>query len=225
MNDFHESFQVGEPDFRRLYIFGAGGSGREIAWFARQAWGDAIERVFVVDRPEYLSGDVNGIPVCLLDDLVPDSDVRCLTAVGDRGLRRRAVRALSERGFRFTRLVHPRAEVWGNIELGEGSIICAGAVVTTNVSVGAHVQVNVGCTVSHDVCIGDFATLSPGVHVSGHVVIESDAFLGTGASVVNGQTSKPLVIGEGGFVAAGACVTRSVEPGAFVAGVPAVRKR
>lgn len=111
------------------------------------------------------------------------------------------------------------------VELGDGVVVCAGSVVTTNVSLGNHVHVNVSCTISHDVSIGDYTTLSPGVHVSGHVEIAEDVFVGTGANIINGSATTPLVIGKGAVIAAGACVTRPVEPGALVAGVPAVRKR
>ena len=34
-NPFHQS----NPGFARLYIFGAAGSGREVAWLAEQCWG------------------------------------------------------------------------------------------------------------------------------------------------------------------------------------------
>ncbi len=111
------------------------------------------------------------------------------------------------------------------MEIAAGSVICAGSILTTNVAIGEHVHVNVGCTISHDVFIGDFSTLSPGVHVSGHVHIGRDVFIGTGANIINGSANGPIVIGDGAVIAAGACVTKSVEPGALMAGVPAVRKR
>jgi acetyltransferase-like isoleucine patch superfamily enzyme len=81
------------------------------------------------------------------------------------------------------------------------------------------------CTIGHDVVVGSYSTLSPGVHVSGNVRIGGNVFIGTGACIINGRASEPLTIGDGAVVAAGACVTRSVDPGAMVAGVPAIRKR
>ncbi len=56
-------------------------------------------------------------------------------------------------------------------------------------------------------------------------MIERGAYIGAGASILNSSRDSPLVIGAGAVVAAGACVTRPVEAGAMVAGVPAVRKR
>jgi sugar O-acyltransferase (sialic acid O-acetyltransferase NeuD family) len=221
MNNFH--FPV--PDFKRLMIFGAGGSGREVAWLAWQCWEDKVEVGFVVDRPEYLTGDVNQIPVRLLGDCESTPDVRYVAALGDPWQRRKAVAACEAHGLRSTILVHPRAEASDTVAMGVGSVICAGSILTVDVEIGAHVQVNLSCTISHDVRIGKFSTLSPGVHVSGNVRIGEGVFIGTGASIINGHSGAPLVIGDGAVIAAGSCVIESVEPASMVAGVPAVRKR
>lgn len=225
MNNSHNPFHSSVPAFRTLYIFGAGGSGREIAWLAEQAWGSAVQLMFLVDHPKYLHGQVNGIPVCLLSEARPLSDARFIVAIGDPALRRNAASACTAAGYQPTTLVHPRAEMSHWVELGEGVVICAGSVITTNLSIGKYVQINVCCSVSHDVKIGDFTTLSPGVHVSGNVQIGCNVFIGTGASIINGKPGTPLVISDSAVIAAGACVTGPVEAGALVAGVPATRKR
>lgn len=219
------SFYQPDPGFDRLYIFGAGGSGREIAWLAEQSWGNKVDLVFLVDQSAYLSGPVNDIPVRLVADVMSGEGDRFVVAVGDAALRRKAVAACMGAGLRPVTLIHPRVEMSTRVEVGEGSVICAGVIVTTNVVVGHHVHVNLDCTISHDVRLGDYATLSPGVHVSGHVEIGSDVFIGTGANIINGRAGDPLVISDGAVIAAGACVTKSVEPHALMAGVPAVRKR
>ena len=213
------------PDFRRLLIFGAGGSGREVAWLAEQSWGNSIEIVFLVDQQKYLSKPINGIAVRLLAQVEPSDDTRYFAAIGDPGDRRRVVSNCEACGLSATALLHPRAEISSRVELGSGTLVGAGCVVTTNVAIGRHVHINVSCSISHDVRIGDFSTLSPGVHVSGHVHIGENVFLGTGATIINGNAGNPLVIGDGAVIAAGACVTRTVPPGAMVAGVPAIQKR
>lgn len=213
------------PDFDHLLIFGAGGFGREVAWLARQALGASVTIEFVVDRPEYLSGAVSGLPVRLLSDCVASPRQRYVVALGDPIQRQRVVAACDALGLLATRLVHPRVEASDSVALGEGSVICAGSILTVDIDIRAHVQVNLGCTLGHDVVVGSYSTLAPGVHVSGNVLIGNAAYIGTGASIINGSVDHPLTIGDGAVVAAGACVTRSVEPGAMVAGVPAVRKR
>lgn len=220
-NPFHNP----KPDFDKLYIFGAGGSGREIAWLAEQSWGSRVAIEFLVDIPDYPIRHVNGHGIRLITEVQPHSSARMVIAIGDPSSRRRIAQLCATTGLRETLLVHPRAEISGSVELGSGTLVCAGAILTTNIRVGRHVHVNVDCTVSHDAIIGDFATLSPGVHVSGHVHIGEGAFIGTGANLINGSADAPLVIGNDAVIAAGACVTKSVEQGEMVAGVPATRRR
>lgn len=213
------------PGFRRLYIFGAGGHGRELAWLAEQSWPNQVELVFLVDNPKYLSLPINGVPVRLLDHESFDRVSRHVIALGDPQLRRKMADACAARGSEPAILIHPRVEMPKRIDIGSGAVICANTVLTTNVRIGQHVHLNVGCTISHDVVIEEYSTISPGVHVSGHVHIGRGVFIGTGANIINGCDGAPLVVGDGAVIAAGACVTESVEPNALMAGVPAVRKR
>ena len=219
-------FLLDAPGFERLLIVGAGGFGREVAWLARQRWGENVPLAFLVSSAEYLTPPVNDVTVQMLDvaPLLPGD--RYVSAISD-STARRALSAMCEaRHLQAASVIaHPRIESSRFVEAGEGSILCAGTSLTTDVRIGRHVHVNLHCTIGHDVVIGDFSTLSPGVHVSGHVRIEEDVFIGTGAVIVNGKAGHPLIIGRGAIVAAGACVTRTVEPGALVAGVPAIRKR
>jgi len=219
-NPFHDP----QPGFRRLRIFGAGGSGRETAWLAEQAWGTRVDVQFVVDDPRYLGGPVNGITVSLLAELEPADDARFVVALGDPGQRRRIVAAFLAAGHRPATLIHPRAEMSRFVDVGAGTVVCAKSSITCNVSIGDHVQINLACSVAHDVVLGDYATLSPGARVSGHVHVGCGVFIGTNACIINGTPGKPLRIGDGAMIAAGACVTKDVAPHTLVAGVPAVVK-
>jgi len=210
---------------KRLLIFGAGGMGREVAWLATEALGPDWGLVFVVDQPEFLGEPVNGIPKILLEDVTNDGDAAFTVALGDPTARRVATKKMLAAGLAPMSLIHPRVERSEWLEIGDGPVVCAGSILTTNITIGDYVQINLDCTIGHDVLIGDFVTLSPGAHVSGNVTIEPGAFIGTGATIINGVAGSPLVVGSESVVAAGACVTKSVEPGALVAGVPATRKK
>lgn len=212
-------------DFERLYIFGSGGHGREIAWLAEETWQEVPEIVFLVDDERYLSAGVNGSRVRLLRDEDMDENSRFVVAVGDPALRRTVAREFRARAAIAATMVHPRVEMSQRVVVCEGSVICAGSIVTSNVTIGQHSHINLSCTLSHDVRVGDFVTLSPGVHVAGNVHLGEGVFVGIGANIINGTADAPLVIGDGAVIAAGACVIGSVEPGALVAGVPARRKR
>lgn len=212
-------------DFETLYVFGAGGHGREIAWLAEVCWGPSLAIVLVVDEPQPADVVTNGREVRMLTDLKASTSAAFVAAVGNGARRRAAVAACERIGLRAATLVHPGVRLAPSVTLGPGVVIAEGCVLTTNIAIGAHTHVNVGASINHDVAIGAFSTLSPGVRLAGNVRVGDEAFLGIGATVVHGVPGDPLVIGDNAVVAAGACVTRGVDAGAMVAGVPAVRKR
>jgi len=144
-----------------------------------------------------------------------------VVAVGKSGLRRTLADRVAAAGFEDLTLVHPGIGVDPTVRIGRGVVVCAGSVLTVDLSIADGVQINIGCTISHDVSIGAFATLAPGVHLSGAVSVGEEAQIGTGAVVRNGTLARPLRIGRGAVVGAGACVVDDVPEGETVVGVPA----
>lgn len=212
------------PSFERLYIFGAGGFGREVAWLAEEIYGAGLAIEFVIDADQ--AGNLNSrLPVRVFDDLAVEPNDRYVVAVGSPAARQKIVERCHKKGLQEAILVHPKVEASRYVNYGRGSIVCAGVIATVDIDIGEHVHVNIDCTIGHDVRFGSFSTLSPGVHVSGNVTIGTRVFIGTGATIINGSAGRPLIIGNDAVIAAGACVTGPVEDGALIAGVPGVRKR
>jgi sugar O-acyltransferase (sialic acid O-acetyltransferase NeuD family) len=108
----------------------------------------------------------------------------------------------------------------GNL-IGDGAILCANTMVTSNARIGRFFQCNIYSYVAHDCVIGDFVTFAPSVHCNGNVHIRDHAYIGTGAVIKQGSSSKPIVIGEGAILGMGAVVTRDVAPFTTVVGSPA----
>ena len=198
-----------------LVIIGASAMGREACVYAREV-GMPV-RGFLDSRPYVLSG-FDGYPpvLCAPEAYIPKADELFVCAVGDCGQRHRYVDMIAARGGRFTSIVHPTAYVGFNSSIGEGSIVCPNATITTDVAVGRHVIVNVAATVSHDCRIGDYSTLCPGVNLAGRVSVEAGVFIGTGALLIPDRS-----VGASAVVGAGAVVIGNVPAGGRVAGNPA----
>ncbi len=203
----------------QIAVYGAGSFGREVAWLAEQC---GHEVVCFIDDGVPQGTVLNGFPVLPLARYLDEHQgVPATCAIGAPATRELVVGIAETAGLRFVTLVHPRTERSRWIEIGHGSTICAGNILTTNITIGKQVQLNLDCTVGHDAIFGDYTTVAPGVHVSGWVHFRRRCYVGTGAVIINGSREAPIVIEDDAVIGAGACVTRSVPAGATVVGVPA----
>ncbi|PDW00288.1 hypothetical protein CJ255_20870 [Candidatus Viridilinea mediisalina] len=210
---------------QQVMIYGAGGFAREVAWLA-EACSDAnttYEVVCFIDDNEAKHGQIlNDIPVTgLVAAAQQFPQAQLIAAIGAPAVRQTLMAKVADLGVPFATLMHPRVERSKWLEIGAGTVICAGSILTTNIVLGNHVQINLDCTIGHDVILADYATLAPGVHISGCVQLGERVYVGTGAVIINGTQDTPLVIGHDAVIGAGACVTRDVAPHTTVVGVPA----
>jgi sugar O-acyltransferase (sialic acid O-acetyltransferase NeuD family) len=117
----------------------------------------------------------------------------------------------------FPSLIHPSVKLdHATARIGRGALVCAGTVGTVNVRLDDFCLVNLACTLGHECSIGRGTVLNPTVNISGGVVLEEGVLVGTGAQVL-----QYLTVGAGATVGAGSVVTKSVDPGLTVVGVPA----
>jgi hypothetical protein len=77
-----------------------------------------------------------------------------------------------QQGFRaFATAVDPTASVASTSSLGEGTIICAGALVGARAGLGRLACVNKGAIVGHHDELADYVTLGPGATLCGNVSV------------------------------------------------------
>ncbi len=209
----------------QIVIYAGGGFAREVAWLAESCnvTEDIYDVVgFIEDNPAMHGSLLNGKPVMSLAAARQSfPGARTVGAIGTPKIRQIVMEKAAAIGFEYATLIHPRVERSRWIDIGAGTVICAGNILTTNIVLGEHVQINLDCTIGHDVIMGDYTTLAPGVHVSGWVHFGKRVYVGTGANIINGTHDHPLIIEDDAVVGAGACVTKSVAAGATVVGVPA----
>ncbi len=207
---------------RQIAIFGAGGFGLEVAMLiehvnlAYNKW----ELIGFFDDSIKKGELINGYPV--LGDIKTlnawNSNLYLVLSIGIPKIKKAILQRITNNNIKYPTLIHPSV-IMGKTEylnIGEGCIICAGNIITTNIEIGKHVILNLACTVGHEVVIGDFSSFMPTCNISGEVVIGHSTFWGTGAKIINQKK-----VGNNVVIGAGAVVTTDISDNITAVGIPA----
>lgn len=206
---------------KRIAIFGAGGFGREVKMLIDQInqqssqyefmgfYDDGVEKGSFVNGHKVLGGlaDLNQV----------NEPTGLVFAIGNPIVKRRIISKVENGHIFFPVLVHPNVLIGTDeVTIGEGSIICAGCIITVNINIGKHTILNLCCTVGHDTNIGDFSSFMPSVNISGEVNILPCVYVGAGAKIINQSD-----IGEETIIGMGAVVSKSLPAKCTAVGIPA----
>lgn len=200
---------------QKIAIYGAGGFGRETKLLIDQINSRSQHWEFI---GFFDDNESNPTALGNIDDLNNQNEpLQLVVAIADPEIRKNVVSKIHNENVNFPMLVHPSV-IYDNKEVtfGEGSIITALSVLTTNITIGKHSIVNLSTTIGHDNAIGDFCSIMPGVHLSGNIEVGEGVLIGTGARVLQN-----LNIGAWSKVGAGAVVINDVKEKTTVVGVPA----
>ena len=200
-----------------IYIVGASGFGREVAWLIEEleTWNIAG---FIDDNESIQNTIINNIPVIGNTDFLLDmkDNINVVIAIGNPYIREKIVQKLiSKETICFPNIIAKDVRISKYVKMGIGNIICTGTILTTNISLGNFNHINLDCTVGHDVVLNDYITVYPSVNISGNVNIDYYSELGTGSKIIQGKTlAKSVVLG------AGAVVVKNLEESGTYVGVP-----
>jgi sugar O-acyltransferase (sialic acid O-acetyltransferase NeuD family) len=158
-------------------IIGNGGLGREI--FHSMSKEEQSGIIFFVEDHFYSESKYKTLPLSKFDE----KKYEIIVAIGDSKVRENIVNKLPKNTKYFT-FIHPSAQIHSDdVEIGEGSVICAGSILTTNIKIGKHSQLDRNTNIGHDCIIGDFFRTSPGSIISGNCNIGKHVYFGTNSSV------------------------------------------
>jgi len=146
--------------------------------------------------------------------------VHAILAVGDNKKRSSLFARLKTIGFQLPILIHPQAYLEPSASVGEGTVVCAGAILGTAAQVGEGVILNTRCIVDHECEIQSFVHVAPGTAVAGRVRIGEGTFIGIGSSVKD-----RIHIGNWATIGAGSVVIDNIPDGVMAIGVPARVKK
>lgn len=188
-------------------LIGAGGFANEIKAHMK----DFNMKCFVDD--EYY--EINDKNISPLSEFNPE-EYEVLIAIGDPKSREDMVNRLPKETKYFT-FIHPSALILGNdVYIGEGSMVCAGVILTTNIHIGKHCHLNLQTTIGHDCRIGNYFTTAPGAKVSGNCYILDRVYVGTNACI-----KQKLTITDDVTIGLQAAVVKSLLKKGTYVGVPA----
>jgi sugar O-acyltransferase (sialic acid O-acetyltransferase NeuD family) len=204
-----------------LVIYGAGGFAREVLFVlrdmakVRQEW-DVLG--FLDDAADQRPTEICGLPILGGVEWVRNArhPVHVVLGVGFPSSKYQLVRRLRNDVAGFPSLIHPSAILSEFVTVGEGVVVTAGNVLTTQVRVEDFAMLNLSCTVGHDSIVGAYSSIAPGTNLSGNVRVGEGAEIGTGAKVVPGVT-----IGGWSVVGAGAVVVSDLPSNSTAVGIPA----
>ena len=208
---------------KNLVLFGTGGMAREANQLAEDIneVAPTLNVLGFLDEEESNHGKkINGLPV--LGGLEwlnsPAANLAFVTVcIGNTVAKRKVVLQIEKNtNAQFLSLIHPTAWIGNRVRIGDGSIICAGSLITTDIAIGNHVIVNIGSTINHDATVADYVTIAPSVKITGAVQVKEGADLGVGSAIVQGIT-----IGEWSIIGAGAVVINDIDPNVTAVGAPA----
>ncbi len=201
----------------KLIIIGASGHGKVVADIAIKM--NKWQNIEFLDDDESIKTFM-GLEVIgkTADVFIYKDEADFFVAIGNNAVREKVQENLIEHGLNVVSLIHPRAVIGTDVEIGIGSVVMAGVVINSSSRIGKGCIINTSSSIDHDNIIEDYGHISPGINTAGTVKIGKGSWIGIGSVISNN-----INICSGCKVGAGAVVVKDItEPGTYV-GVP-VRK-
>ncbi|MDZ4070728.1 MAG: acetyltransferase [Sediminibacterium sp.] len=193
-----------------LYIYGVGGHSKVVANIAdlnNQEIGG-----FLDDNPSNQGKYFLGKKVFGSIDSVKQDFL--FLAIGDNKSRYRLDNVNTGRNWKT--LIHPSAIISKDVQIGDGTVIMAGAILQAGTKIGKHCIINTGACIDHDCIIDDFAHVAPNATLAGGISIGKGVLIGVGTSII-----PSITIGEWSVVGAGSVVVNNQPSHCTIIGIPA----
>jgi sugar O-acyltransferase (sialic acid O-acetyltransferase NeuD family) len=203
---------------KEIYIYGAGGAGRELA-FTLSLENRWSVQGFIDDTPALQGKIIDGISVVGNIGRFTGREVPIAVCICDKPYKRGVVsRAMAQGQNDFPCIIGSQQSIVApSVRLGDGCIISLPHnFISPGVILGNFVFVNCATRIGHDVTVGDYTTIFSGIDIGGFARIGADCVIGSG-SVINPH----ITIGDGSIIGAGSVVVNDIPAGVIAAGCPA----
>jgi sugar O-acyltransferase (sialic acid O-acetyltransferase NeuD family) len=204
---------------KKICIVGTGGFSREVLCLLTDL--GEYDNVDAFMEPEFLFKDMDqnqlimGKPIISMNSFNPSTQT-AVVGTGDSQIRQKVVEKQLPKETEYPTIIHPNAIVSRWAEIGRGSIICAGTIITSQIKIGDFAQLNLGTTIGHDCKIDDYFTTAPGANISGICNIGKHVYFGTSAA-----TRQGVNICDNVLIGMGAMVIKNIKEEGTYIGTPA----
>jgi sugar O-acyltransferase (sialic acid O-acetyltransferase NeuD family) len=201
---------------KELIIVGGGGFAKEVIWLAQDC-GYTVKGILDDNTNTHGTKILNVEVLGAISNCQDYADTEFIIAIGSPRTRHAVVQKMQTLcSLKFATLIHPEVKCSKYIKVGDGSIICAGCIMTVDITIGKHCIINLQSTIGHECFLGDFVTIAPLVAISGNVALHDFAELGTHACIRQG-----LEIAQGAMLGMGGVLTKNMPKNAIFVGNPA----
>ena len=97
--------------------------------------------------------------------------------------RKEVLERYKNKGYTFTRVIHPSAIISKTVKLSNDIQIMAGVVINAYSKIGINCILNTGVIVDHHCIIEDNIHIAPGAVLCGNVIVESNSFIGANSTL------------------------------------------
>jgi len=141
------------------------------------------------------------------------SDCEFVIGIGSNAVRERIANLYQ---LKWYTAIHPTAQIALDVQIGNGTVIMANAVINASSKIGNHCIINTSSVIEHDNIIDDYVHISPNTTLCGTVHIGKSTHIGAGTTVRNN-----ISIASDCTIGAGCVVVKNILKKGTYAGVPA----
>ena len=204
----------------KLFIFGAGGFGKEVAELAKfvnntnHRWNEIVFQDDVLDEGELLG--FRTFHTGSVERIFARNEIEYVIALGEPISKEKVYLNLKNKGYSFANIIAPDAQVSEFAMLGEGVIVKKGSIIQAEAVVGNNVTLQSYVAIGHGAKVGDHCQLSTFSVIGGNTTVGAGTYISMNCSIRD-----KISIGERVIVSAGSAVLRDVASDVTVAGNPA----
>lgn len=200
------------------YIIGAGGHARVVASIILGSEKKLSLVGFIDSIKKTQDEKIFDKPIIKpeLFNALSKQNIGFIVGIGDNSLRKQQYIDWIKEGIIPIEAIHKNAIIDYTVEIGKGTVVAAGAILSTLCKIGQNTIINTGSIIDHETEIGSHSHVASGVSIAGRVKIGDETFIGIGANIKDS-----ISIGNNVIIGAGAVVLKDIPDNSIAVGVPA----